>query len=101
MENKMADQGMYMAIVFDVAGERFIRRLADTPVEAVRMAVSEACEYEITNGDVEDTWRITDLLDERLERMRPVADFQGKIGEEMVLVARDHLNSPEGFIRRI
>lgn len=36
----MADQGLYMAIVFDTLGEMFVRRLANTPVEAVRLAVS-------------------------------------------------------------
>ena len=97
----MADQGLYMAIVFDTQGERFVRRLANTPVEAVRLAVSVACEYEVTNDDVKSTWRITDLLDERLTRMRPVAEFKGEIGEEMVLVARDRIDSPEGFIRRV
>jgi len=97
----MADQGLYMAIVFDIQGERFVRRLANTPVEAVRLAVSVACEYEVTNDDVKSTWRITDLLDEHLTKMRPVADFQGEIGEEMVLIAADRIYSPEGIIRRV
>ena len=97
----MADQGLYMASVFDTLGEMFVRRLANTPVEAVRLAVSVASEYEVTNEDVENTWRITDLLDERLTRMRSVASFQGEIGEEMVLVARHRIDSPEGIIRRV
>ena len=50
---------------------------------------------------MENTWRITDLLDERLTRMRSVASFQGEIGEEMVLVARHRIDSPEGIIRRV
>lgn len=99
----MADQGLYMAIVFDTMAEGFVRRLANTPVEAVRLAVSGTSygEEGITTVDVENTWRITDLLDEHLTKMRPVASFQGEIGEEMVLVARDRIDSPEGFIKRV
>ena len=97
----MADQGLYMAIVFDTQGQRFVRRLANTPVEAVRLAVSVAAEFEVTDADVESTWRITDLLDERLTKMRPVAEFKGEIGEEMVLIAADRIYSPEGIIRRV